>query len=124
MDGFGVRPVELAVHDAGAGADALQVVGVKGFDVAHAVLVREGAAEDVGENFHVLMAVRAESLSRADAVFVDDAQGAEAHVPGIVIGREGKGMGGVQPAVIGVAALVAVANRDHKCVLIQMLRLA
>ena len=108
-----LRPVELAVHDAGTGADALEVVGVEGFDVAHAVLVREGAAQDVGENFHVLMAVRAESPAGADAVFVDDAQRAEAHVFRVIVGREGKGVGRVEPAVIGVAALVAVANRDH-----------
>ena len=87
-----LRPVELAVHDSGAGADALQIVGVQRLDISHAVLVRQGAAQHVGENLHVLVPVRAESFARADAVFVDHAQRSETHVLGVVISREGKGV--------------------------------
>src|ERR1035441_2148370 len=113
MHWFGARPVELAVHDAGAGGDALEVIGVQGLDISHAVLVGQGAGEDVGENLHVLVPVRAESLAWADAVLVDDAEGSETHVFGVVIAGEGKSVRSVEPAVVGMAALVAFANGDH-----------
>src|ERR1035437_2757286 len=113
MHRFRGRPVELAVHDSGAGADALQIVDVQHLEISHAVLVGQSAAQDVGENLHVLVTMRAESLAGADAVFVDHAQRSETHVLGVVISREGKGVVAVQPAVIGMAALVALANRDH-----------
>src|ERR1017187_1231484 len=113
MHRFGARPVELAVHDSGAGGDALQVIGAQCLHISHAVFVGQSAGEDVGENLHVLVPVRAESPAWADAVLVDHAEGSEAHVFGVVVAGEGKGVGSVQPAVIGMAALVAFANVDH-----------
>ena len=49
-----------------------------------------------------------------DPVLVDDAQRAEAHVLGIVIVGERKAMEALQPAVIGVAALITAAKSHHR----------
>ena len=66
--------VELAVAHAAARAHALHVAGpdharrcVLGGTRAHAVLVRELAVEDVADDLHVAVAVRAEAAPRGDA---------------------------------------------------------
>jgi hypothetical protein len=59
------------------------------------------------------VAVRAEALPRLDAVLVDDAKGAEPHVLRVVVIREGKGVEGAKPAVLGKASFVAAANLHH-----------
>jgi hypothetical protein len=105
--------VELAMAHAGARAHALHVAVTQHRAVAHAVLVFQGAAEDVGEDLHVLVAVRAEALAALHAVFVDDAQRAEAHVPRVAVFGEGKGVARTQPTVFGTAALLALANLLH-----------
>ena len=46
----------------------------------------------------------AEAGAGGDAVLVDDAQAAEAHVVGIVIVGETEAMPGIEPAVVGVAS--------------------
>jgi hypothetical protein len=53
--------------------------------MAHAVLVLEGALEDVGEDLHVAVRVGGEAAAGGDAVLVDDPELAEAHVVGIVV---------------------------------------
>ena len=57
--------------------------------------------------------VRAEAAARGDVVLVDDAQGAEAHVRRIVVVREREGVARVEPAVVGVPALVASSHGVH-----------
>ena len=59
------------------------------------------------------MGVRAEALARRDGVVVDDPEAPISHVLGIVVVSEGEGMPGVQPAVIGVAAVHGAAHRDR-----------
>ena len=110
----------------------LKLAGREDRAVAHAVLVLELALEDVGDDLHVLVRMAAEALARRDAVFVHHAQAAEPHVGGIVVGREGECVVGVEPAVVGVAAFVAFADGDHvrtpasgawcNCLLQQILR--
>jgi hypothetical protein len=84
--------VVFAVLHAGAGAHALHVagadhaaVGSTGRSVAHAVLVRQLAAEHVADDFHVAVAVRSEAGAGGDAVFVDDAQVSHPHVLRVVV---------------------------------------
>jgi len=81
--------------------------------VSHAVLVREGSFEDVGDNFHVLVRVSREAATAGDAVVVHNAQGAELHVVAVKVIGERKGEAGVEPAVVGMAAFVALANGNH-----------
>ena len=71
--------------DAGAGAHALDIAGVDGRAVAHAVLVRKAAFEHVADDLHIPMPVRTEPLAGGDAVFVDHPQRAELHVLRIVV---------------------------------------
>lgn len=66
--------------------------------------MREFPAQDVGEDLGVAVGVGGEAGGRGDAVFVQDAQGAEGGVKGVVVGGEGEGVVGVEPAVGGVAA--------------------
>lgn len=77
------------------------------------------AAEDVAEDLGVVVRVGGEVGVRRDAVFVEDAQAAEAGVVGGVVGAEGEGVVGVEPAVVGVAAGVGTARRawGRSCVM-------
>jgi hypothetical protein len=77
---FVLRRIELAVHHAATGAHALHVARPDGRAVAHVVLERQRAAEDVGDDFHVAVPVAAEAAAGLDAVFADHPQRAEAHV--------------------------------------------
>src|SRR5690606_12347102 len=110
---LGLRAVELAVRDAGAGRHQLHLAGVQARAVAHAVLVLEHALEHVGDVLHVLVAVRAEAAARLHAVLVDHAQDAEAHRVRVVPVGEGEGVPGVEPAVVGVAAVFAALDLDR-----------
>src|SRR6185437_8154150 len=114
MDRLGWRRVELAVDDAGAGAHALHLAGPYHGAVAEAVLVLERAGQHVGQDVHVPMAVRRESRARNDAILVDHAQGAEAHLHGIVVIGEGEAVSAVEPAGAAAAARHAITKRDHR----------
>jgi hypothetical protein len=67
------RLVELAVPDAASGAHALHVARRNDRAVAHAVLVRQQAGGDIGDDLHVAMAVHAEAAAGSNQVVVDDA---------------------------------------------------
>ena len=84
--------------------------GLSSAAIAHAVLVLQRAFQHVAEDLHVAMRMRAEALPGRDAVVIDDAQGAEAHVRRIVVVGEGEGVMRLQPAVIGVAAFVCPSD--------------
>ena len=99
------RVVELAVLHAAARAHALHVARRNAFDVAHAVFVRQVARHHVADDFHVAVAVRAKAHARRNAVFVDDAQIAPAHVRRVVVAGKRKAVERLEPAVVGVAAL-------------------
>ena len=113
MGGLVGRMVELRVHHAAAGAHALDVARRNRLDVAHAVLVRQFTRQHVGNDFHVAVAVLAETGTRGHLVFIDDAQIAPTHVLGIVVLAEGKRVLAFQPAEIGLAAVLRVTNCDH-----------
>jgi ribosomal protein S5 len=52
--------------------------------------------------------VRREALAAVHRVVVQHAQGPEAHVPPVVVVGEREGVVGVEPAVVGVAAVSAL----------------
>ncbi len=95
--------------DTRASGHTLQFAGVQHRAIAEAVLVRQAAFQDVGENFHILVAMRSKTHARFHAIFVHHAQRAEAHVIGVVVASERKGVIGVEPAVVKMAALVGFA---------------
>ncbi len=113
VDQLVLRRVVFAMPHARAGAHALHVPGADHRAVAHRVLVREPALEDITDDLHVAVTVRAETLARLDAVLVDDAKGAEPHVLRVLVVREGKGVEGAKPAVLGKASFLAAANLHH-----------
>ena len=87
---FGV--VELAVLHTGACAHALHVARRNAAGVAHAVFVRQLTAYHVADDFHVAVAVGAKTPASGHAVFIHDAQVAEAHVGCVVVARKREGM--------------------------------
>ena len=66
----------------------------------------------VREYLSVAVRVRREPGEWRHAVFVEDAQGAEIRVAWVVVGGEGEGVVGVEPAVIGVAARAGGVEGD------------
>ena len=72
------------------------------------------AFQHVRYDFHVAVRVRRKAVAAGDAVVVHDAQRAKLHVLGIEIIGERKREVGVQPAVVGVPAFVALANGNHQ----------
>jgi hypothetical protein len=119
-----LRVVELAVAHAGARGHALDVarhdhagVGGAGGSVAHAVRMGQSAIEHVADDLHVAMAVGAEALSGRDGVVVEHAQVAEAHVRRVVIVGEREAVMAVEPAMVGMAAVLSLAKREHEFLL-------
>ena len=98
--------VELAVLYASACAHALHVAGRDALDVAHAVLVGQLARQHVADDFHVAVAMGAKPGARRNAVFVDDPQVAKAHVGRVVVPRKRKAVERVEPAMVGMAAVL------------------
>ncbi len=74
--------------------------------------MRQFAREYVGEDFGIAVRVRGKSGLGRDAVFVQDAQGAEGLEGWVVVLGEGEGVVGVEPAVASVAAVAASAGDD------------
>jgi len=87
--------IELAVGHATTGAHELDLAGLEGAAVTQTVLVGECAFEHVAEDFHVAVRVGTETFASGNAVVVDDAERAEAHVGGIVVVSEGEGVVGI-----------------------------
>jgi hypothetical protein len=71
------------------------------------------AVEHVADDLHVAMAVRAEAGAGCDGVVVEHAQVAEAHVRGVVVVGEREAVVAVQPAMVGVAAVLCLSKREH-----------
>ena len=109
------------MRDAGSGADALQVAGLEHAFVAHAVAVLKGAAQDVGDDFHVAVRVRAEPATTGDRVVVEDSQAAKTHPLRVVIVCKGERVMRVQPTMVGMPAFFAFPNRYHLCAPVEAL---
>src|SRR5262245_15540316 len=97
--------IEFAMRDPRARTHALDLAGVNHRASAEAVFVLQGTLQDVREDFHVAVGVRAESSARLHTVLVYHAQRAEPHMPGVVVVGKRKRMIALQPAVPGMATL-------------------
>src|SRR5262249_51269551 len=118
VHGLGLRMVVLAVHHPGARAHELDLAGTDDAAAARAVLVLERALEDVGEDLHVAMAVRAETGSSLDAIVVDHAQRAEPHLALVVVVTERERVPAVEPAPVGTSPACGFSNLDHGALLV------
>ena len=104
-----VRCVIFAMKHTRACAHALQVTRLNDGSIAHAVLVPKRALDNIGNDFHVPVSVGIESPSWLDAVLIDNAQRAKPHMCRIVKVSEGEAVAAVEPAKVGLAALLAGA---------------
>ena len=107
------RRVELAVGDTCPGRHALDVTGTNDGARSEAVLVGEPTFEDVGDDLHVVVRMRAEATAALDLILIDDAQLSEAHVLRVVVMAERERVLAVEPAEVAGAAIRAFANSDH-----------
>src|SRR5262249_16750833 len=107
------RVVVLAMPDPRARRHALHVARADHRAGADAVPGLDAALQAVGHDFHIRMAMSGERAAWPQAIFVDHAQGAEAHMLRVVIVAEGKAVPAVEPAEVGDAALRGGADGDH-----------
>src|SRR3546814_711999 len=105
--------VELRMGDAAPGAHALNLTRNDHGAIAHGILVGERALNDIADDFHVAMAMGAETLARLHAILVDHSQRPPMHVLGVVVVGEREAVPGVEPAVIGVATFMCGTQGDH-----------
>ena len=71
------------------------------------------AFEHVGNDLHVGVGMRWEAATPGDFVVIDHTQWAKSHVLGIVILAKRERVPAVEPAEVGVAALVGLSYREH-----------
>ena len=102
------------MHHTGSGGHDLDLTGAHLRSVPHAVLVLHDAFVDVGDDLHVLVSVRSEPLAGLHPVLVDHPQGAEVHEVRIVVVGKREREVRVEPAVVGVPALVRSSDLDHR----------
>jgi hypothetical protein len=102
-----------SIQICGAGAHALHIARGNALDIAQGVLVRQFATEHITDDLHVAVAVGAETGARRNAVFVDDAQIAPAHVGRVVVTGEGEAVEGLQPTVVSPTAISRFAQGQH-----------
>jgi len=103
MRGLALGVVELAVSHTAAGTHALHIARRYALDVAHAVLVGQLAREHITDDFHVAVTVGAKAGARGDAVLVDHAQIAPAHVLWVEVLGKREAVVALEPAVVGQA---------------------
>src|SRR5882762_7625473 len=96
-----------------ARAHSLRVSAPDDRAVAHAVAMLERARDNVGDDFHIAMAVRGKASSGRHQVFIDHTQRAKGHVRRIVVIDKRKSVIRVEPAKIKMAARFSFANLDH-----------
>jgi len=106
MQPMGAAGIELAMRHAAARAHELNLPRLEHTAIAQAVLVLQRTFQHIAKDFHIAMRMRAKALSGCNAVVIDDAQRPKTHLRWIVVVAEGKGVMGVQPAVVRAAALV------------------
>ena len=103
MRGFVLCVVEFTVPHASTRTHALHMAGRNALHVAHAVLVRQIAGQNITDDFHVTVRVCAKAGPRGNPVFIDHPEIAPGHVQRVVIPGEGKAVKRLQPAMVGVA---------------------
>ena len=91
----------LTVLNARSSAHDLNLARFYNGLIAHAVLVLKLPRKRDGNDFHVIVGVRAETHARSDFVVVQDTQHTKVHFLWIVIIRKAETMEAFEPAVVG-----------------------
>ena len=89
--------------DASPGAHHLNIARFGSARIAKTVPVADCPATHIGNDLHVLMAVRRKTALRGDRIVIPDPQGTPLGSGRIVIIGEGKMVVGIEPAVVGGA---------------------
>lgn len=74
----------------------------------------EFAADNVTPDKKLSVGVCAKTCAFFHAVFVDDTQGTETFVAGVVVGCKGEGVESVEPAVVSMAASIPGSLDDFQ----------
>src|SRR5687768_1607940 len=101
------------MRHARSGGHVLEVTWLDDAPIAHRILMFERPGEDITDDFHIAMRMRAKPAATGDFVIVDHPQRAETHPLRIIIVREGEGVVTIQPAMVGVASFVCFSDRHH-----------
>lgn len=72
--------------------------------------MRQSALQHIVDDLHIVVSVHRKSSAGLDRIVVDDAQCTELNISWIVIIPKGKAVPGIQPAIIGMAAILARRN--------------
>src|SRR5215469_5912661 len=79
--------------------------------------MRQRAFKHVSHDFHVAVRVSWKTAASGDPVVIHHPQRAEMDMLRVVVIGKGKRKVGIEPAMVGVPAFVALANVDHCCLL-------
>src|SRR2546423_10267833 len=113
VDRLSGRWVEFAVAYAAACGHTLAIAGKNHRTGSQAVFVLEFALEHVRDDFHVAMRMRWKTGIGRDPIFVDDAQRAESHPPGIPEIVETESVVSLEPSVVSATTLIGATNLNH-----------
>ena len=83
--------------------------------IAKAVLMRDRASTDKGDNFHVVERVGRKAALRRDGIVIPHPDCAPGHAGRIMIGSETEMVAGIKPAVVCVAETGKRSNFNHLC---------
>jgi len=103
----------FGMHHTGAGTHDLHIASFGAAFITHAVLMRNGALADIGDDFHVAMRVRVKAHTGRDFIIIPHAQAAPIHAARITVLPEGEMIIGVQPTVIRLAQANEGAMFNH-----------
>ena len=110
MEPIRLRGIVFAVLHPAAGAHDLNLARLELGVVTEAVAMLDGPFEDIREDLHVTMPVRRETHRRVDEVLIDDPEGPETHVGGVMVIGETEAVPGHQPAMIGEPPFLGAAH--------------
>jgi len=111
--GFVILEILFAVHDTATGAHHLNIACFGPACIAHIIAMGNGALTDIGDDFHILMAVHRKAGLRCNLIIIPYPDRAKTHAGGIPIFAKGKMMAGLQPVMIDMGQLSKFAFLDH-----------
>ncbi len=107
-----LRRIEFAVMHTATRAHVLEITGLNRRAIAHAVLVGELTFDHISEDLHVGVRMRGEATARLNRIVVHHPERLETHVIGIEVFGKRKRETGLEPAMVGLAALIGGSLRD------------
>jgi hypothetical protein len=101
------------VHHPGTGAHHLDIASLGSAFIAHIIAMGNRPFADIGDDFHILMAVHRKSGFRFDLVIIPHPDRTKAHAGGIPIFAKRKMMAGLQPLMVNMGQVLECAFLDH-----------